>query len=330
MRKKRAFTLAEVVMFLVVVSILLAIVLSITKPKQVLDNKSVQAKYASVFDSLNLATFALMDKDETDPFVLTADDVASGKTNFHKLCLGLTEYINTDTELDACDITPLPEPYLTDENRDFRNVGAHFVSLTGVKFYLSDLIVDDLTPATDRSYYDEADPDYAMKFFIVYADFNAFDQQRHAHTVKYNSAKKEPPNVFAFAIVPTGDAIPLGLAEYDPKYLAVRVSNTEDNIVRYSSNYSYREAKHVAWRFYRPTGDNVRLVKTLPYTYNDAIKEIMLRNGSQLWAFNNDGSYEERYGTPLLMACNPPVDSSLTNFDMCSVVPNTPEFKMRY
>lgn len=39
------------------------------------------------------------------------------------------------------------------------------------------------------------------------------------------------PDVFAFAILPTGDVIPMGIAEYDAKFLPTRISYRENKSI---------------------------------------------------------------------------------------------------
>ena len=68
MKFKSAFSLAEVMIFLVVVSILLTILFVVSKPQQALSDKNAKYKYAAAYDALNLAAFDLMAKEETDPF----------------------------------------------------------------------------------------------------------------------------------------------------------------------------------------------------------------------------------------------------------------------
>lgn len=330
MKFRKAFTLAEILMFFLILTILLTIIMSITKPQQAINNRIVKERYAAVHDALNIALFNIMDDEETDPFVLTPLQQANGDTHYKKLCNGLTSYINTD--VDQCNTTkPTPDnvTYLSNEDFDFRPLPGNFTSMTGVKFFLSNLIEDDLLPVTDRSYYNEGDPTHTLKFFIIYADLYGEENKRHAHTIKYNAAKKEPPHVFAFAALPTGDVIPVGLAEYDPKYFTARVSYIENNTVYYSGRYSYQEAKNQAWGWYTRRFYNWPEYKsTISSTYTDYIKEILERKGSKLYEFLDDNLHSEKFNTTIMSKCKPPNNAPDDRYDLCSVVPFTPRFKI--
>ena len=87
MKLKKAFTLAEVFMFLVIVASIIAIIFVTTKPVRYMKHKAIKAKYATVYDALNSVVFELAGKEETDPFILTTQDLDNGVTNFKKLCL---------------------------------------------------------------------------------------------------------------------------------------------------------------------------------------------------------------------------------------------------
>ncbi len=313
MKFKSAFTLGEVMIFFVVVSILLSILFVSIKPKQAVSNKSVKLKYAAAYDALNIAIYDILYKDETNPFV-SSDGAPAG---FRKLCTGLAEYINTDSV--NCN-TPLNQnvTYMKNENTDFKNLKPNLVSLTGMKFYISDLITDNTT------IFDEY-PDFKLQFFMVYVDLNGTDNSKRPHTIMYDTSGKTNPDVFAFAVIPTGEAIPMGIAEYNIKYLSTRVSYKDNKVIYYSPYYSYREAKHAAWNWYKNNGD-YKFIKTLSFTYNDYIRNVLKRNNTQLYKFNQHNEFKNTYNSGLLQKCRPQSGTLLTSFDLCGITVDTPHF----
>ncbi len=324
---RKAFTLAEVILCLVIAGILIAITFTTTKPKQYLDQKSIKTKYATVYDALNLATYDLAYKDETNPFIITSADNAAGINDpYKKLCKGLASYINTDSA--SCNIPALSNnvTYLKHEDIDFSKLTPNLESLTGVKFYISEIIRDNKYPAMERSYYNPETPNFTLQFFMVYVDLNGTEYPNRPHTIKVDQTEKKMPDVFAFAIIPTGAAIPMGVAEYDSKFFSARLSYTENKAKYYSPYYSYRQAKHLAWGWYSPNGENIQFKKTLSYTYNDYIKEILERNNTQLYDFNKKNIYPEKYDEALFTKCNPPAGTLLTRYDMCAIAVDTPKF----
>lgn len=320
--KFKAFTLAEVMMFLVVVSVLLSIIFATLKPQQVIADKNIKYKYAAVYDALNLAIYDMMDKEETNPF----EQIETPEKGFKKLCTVLSDYINATTT--NCN-NPLPQnvTYMTDEDFDFRTIKQpHIAALNGINLYFSELITDDVTPNADRSYYNEENPDFTLKFYMVYADLNGQDDPKRPHSILYNPESKRHPSVHAFAIIPTGEAIPIGVAEYNIKYLATRVAYKEDRAIYYSPYYSLHQAKHAAWDWYKTGNSNVVFNDKISFTYNDYIKEILERKSSQLYKFNNENIFPETYDNDMFSKCVPTGGTALTVYDMCSITVDTLNF----
>lgn len=313
MKLKPAFTLAEIALFFMVVAVLLSILFTTIKPQQVIADKNVKYKYAAAYEALNLAIYDMGKEENTDPFLKINNDPKKG---FKKLCKGLTEYINTET-------TNCSKPiknnvaHMKDENFDFRTIDPNFTALNGMKFYISELITDDIIPNTDRSYYNEENPDFTLKFYMIYVDLNGKDDPNRPHSIAYDLKGKRHPHVYAFAVIPTGDAIPMGIAEYNIKYLQTRIAYKEDHSVYYSPYYSLRQAKHAAWNWYNPADQNITFHEKISFTYNDYIKEILQRHSSQLYKFNQENLFQETFDTNMLSKCNP--IEALTVYDMCAI-----------
>ena len=206
---------------------------------------------------------------------------------------------------------------MKDENFDFRTIDPNFTALNGMKFYISELITDDIIPNTDRSYYNEENPDFTLKFYMIYVDLNGKDDPNRPHSIAYDLKGKRHPHVYAFAVIPTGDAIPMGIAEYNIKYLQTRIAYKEDHSVYYSPYYSLRQAKHAAWNWYNPADQNITFHEKISFTYNDYIKEILQRHSSQLYKFNQENLFQETFDTNMLSKCNP--IEALTDYDTCAI-----------
>lgn len=322
MKIKSAFTLAEIMIFMVVVATLLTILFVTLKPTKVLTDKNVKYRYAAAYDALNLATYDLMAKEDTDPFNVTGEN--SDIKGFQRLCKGLADYINTEN--DNC-TNPIPQStaFLRDESTDFRKLTPNLTALNGMKFYISKLITDDIMPKDKRKYYNNEDPDFDLKFYMIYVDLNGKDFTQRPHGIVAQN-KKTNPDVFAFAVVQTGDSIPVGIAEYNVKYLQTRVGYTENSSTYYSAYYSLHQAKHAAWNLYSSSGKNLKFIKTVSFTYNDYIKDILLRHSSELYKFNSTGTYPENYDTSIMSKCVPPAGTLLSVYDMCSITVDTPNF----
>ena len=299
MKLKFAFTLAELMIFFVITATLLSLMFAAIKPQKALEDKNVKYKYATVYDALNLASYDLIVKDKTNPFLLN-----NTKDAYKSLCKGLADYINTEN--DNCNISPISQnvAYMKNANFDFRTLTPNLTALNGMKIYISELITDDKQPKNEKSYYDESNPDFTLKFFMVYVDLNGNDYPQRAHSI-VPQPKKNHPDVFAFAVIPTGEAIPIGIAEYNVKYLATRISYHENGGIYYSPFYSLHQAKHAAWNWYSSGASNVEFKEKISFTYND---------------------YSETYNTAIFSKCNPPTGTALTSYDLCSITVDTPNF----
>jgi competence protein ComGC len=319
MKFKSGFTLAEIVLFLIIVGILLSVGYIIVKPKQAISDKTVKYKYAAIYDALNLAIYDIVKNDDTNPFL---ED--SSVNSFQKLCKGLSDYINTSEA--NCDVAPLNPSgtYMTNEELDFRTLSPQMTSLNGMNIYISPIVTDN---ATTPSYYHEDNPNFVLKFFMVYVDINAKENKNNPHVVKYDQSGKENPDVFAFAIIPTGEAIPIGIAEYNDKYLPTKIGYRKNHSTFYSAEtYSFRKAKQLAWNYYAAENSKLYFSESISFTYNDFIKEILERNNSQLYNFTKYRLFEDNYNGETYADCAPATDSALTRYDICSLQVQTPHY----
>ena len=105
---KKAFTLAELLIFFIIVSIIITVIISLFKPKQIIEEKSVKYKYATVMANLDEAALTIVNDGENNPFNQSRDYDA-----FMKMCEGLQKIYNTTDER-SC--KAYFDPYLTEES----------------------------------------------------------------------------------------------------------------------------------------------------------------------------------------------------------------------
>ena len=327
MKFKKAFNLTEVMMFVMITGLITTIGLIINKPQDTIAGKNIKYRYSAVYDALNLSLYDLVNKNLglQNPFVLTEEEIASGKTNYKKLCEGLASYINTSES--HCNIAPFADTYLQNADYNFYNQTPQLSTQNGMNFYITNLIVDDKSPKTSRSYYKASNPNFDLTFFMIYVDLNATIHPGKPHTINYNGNKKTPPDVHAFAVLPNGDAIPIGIAEDNIEYFTTKVNFARDGGLEYSKALSLRSAKHYAWDWYRNNTNPSEFIKTARFTYNDYIKEILLRKGSKIYDYLNSGDFPTTFDSAQITECIPTTAIPIRPYDRCGITAITPKFR---
>ncbi|MGN0032146.1 MAG: type II secretion system protein [Candidatus Gastranaerophilaceae bacterium] len=341
MKARKAFTLVEVMIFLVTVAILLAVIFMALKPQQVVQERKARLRYAQAYDALNLAVYDLVTSETDNPFerqgLQVIQEGHEAEFYFNKMCTGLVKYINAESsncspvKVLSNSSTTKQWTYMTREDVDMRNITPQIVAVNGMKFYITRMIEAKVNKES-QSRVAPTPPDFDLKFFMVYVDIDGEENSKRPHTIQYDPKKKIYPSVFAFAVIPTGEAIPIGLAEHDMTYLQTRVAYVEDHTVLYSPYYSYHRAKHAAWGVYSTALYNLKrlppLKEKISATYNDHIKYVLVRNRSALYKFLT-GDYKDDfqlyYEEPPYGKCIP-TGSTLTPYDKCSINYETPNF----
>ena len=343
MKAKNAFTLVEVMIFLVTVAILLAVIFMALKPQQVVQERKARLRYAQAYDALNLAVYDLVTSETDNPFerqgLQVIQEGHEAEFYFNKMCTGLVKYINAESsncspvKVLSTSATTKQWTYMTREDVDMRNITPQIVAVNGMKIYITRMIEAKVNKDLQSTVI-PIPPDFDLKFFMVYVDIDGAENPKRPHTIQYDPKNKIYPSVFAFAVIPTGEAIPIGLAEYDMTYLQTRVAYVENHIVLYSPYYSYHRAKHAAWGVYNEALYKAKILPPLKEkisaTYNDHIKFVLVRNNrSALYKFLT-GDYKDEfpqyYKEPLYGKCIPTVGNTLTPYDKCSINYETPNF----
>lgn len=308
MKIRFGFTIAEILIVMCLISIVILSTMSILSPTTKIKQKEVTLKYAAVYNALNTAVKELVSDNETNPFTMENDEpdaqdedgnpISEELVRAKFLCKGMEDYINSIKE--HCP-SPSTEKsayltddasYLKDEDTDFKELKANIETINGMNIYISTML-------------NNADPEF--NYFMVYVDLNAKEGQNDKkHTIKFDPSFKKMPDVYAFAIIPTGNAIPIGLAEYSRMLLPVKIEYVDNKKIKYSQIYSYHEAKHYAWGWYGYKDNQLikpEFKEKIPYTYNDYIKTSLEKNGSKLYNGLNK-AYSETYTDSINSYCN--------------------------
>ena len=298
MKKKSAFTLAELLIVLAIIGVVSTIGLNVYKKY----DKGIRYIYSNTYHVLdraifNAANFATREELKS-PFkdselnesgtVQTVSQEESAK----RLCEMLIEYIGTfSTDCRSTD--------LADASGNTLN-SPQFIASNGVRYYITRRLPDVKTSPEDPY------------FFIVFADING---EKAPNSLYYepgsdsNGHKTVDPDIFAFAIVPVdgGRVCPLGPPEVDGRYMLTRIQyfditdenpyeDKDDAAIKYSTvSLPYYISKAEAWGYYLPETKmsegvvpDTSYIDTDPYTYNGYIKNN-LPNGNLIYAFLNGG-----------------------------------------
>lgn len=304
MRLKPAFTFAEVLLVMLIIAIVSLAALHYLKPPQQIESKAVKTMYKTVYTTLNTVAYDLVYRDDTNPFELSEDEQTRGVTQFGKLCSGFADYINIIEN--HCDQGALDNNVgiMTNEETDFSNIEPHLVTATGVRLYFSGLMEGNAL---------EQD----IQYYMIYADFNHNNFDR-PHTIQYQPDSERLPYVYAFAMVPPGHVIPMGLAEYSTSVLEARVGYRIDrDSMGFSNVSSYRKAKHKAWGCYSAGNAIPEFRRNIAITYNDYIRNHLVANGSQLYNFLNGANFPAAYNDGIINQCQ--AVAPRTVYDMCKI-----------
>ena len=288
MMKKEGFTLAETLLCLAIIGIISASALIIVKPQ----DKAIRYIYSNLFHSLDRAYYNVT-ADGNDYFI--GDSGAGAKL----LCETLVEYINAETV--NCSSSNLTSP----KADDFPDKNIQFISTNGMRFYISDRLGDE----------------NSVEFYLVFVDTNGEKKPNSALYVSESDDAKAPkaqdPDIFAFALLPSGRVMPVGAPEFDRKYMLTRVVYYDDDLETVYTKFSqpYYASKSEAWGFYSDKNIKVEEICNTGevYSCNDLVREII----------GSDSVLLENFEIP--MDNLPPVNTeeykcAPEDYDSCSLV----------
>ena len=293
MNKKTAFTLAEVLVTMAIIGIVVTFGL-----KAALQNdKAIRHLYANTYHALDKALYngynfptatshgdPFVDKDPNG-YVPVGRAAGNGSSissdeGTERLCYMLTEYINT-TRNNPCQGSRTRLMSDNPQDADFTDARVQFIASNGVKIYISRRMpYKGAGPIPYRAGQDTT-------FYIIYADINGakFPNSMNYRTEKRAAGKGKTvdPDIFAFAALDFGRVVPLGVPEFDGRYMLSRIayfdpeqSSDDDRMNTLYSRPSqpYYLMKAQAWGYYN-TVDRLAddaIIDKNPYSFNGYIK----------------------------------------------------------
>lgn len=236
MKNKKAFSLVEVLIVLVIIGFMVIAELCI------LNNKvnNYNQPYYTVYHALKKAAYNVLadmycpDPDSDD------DECKVGAREFpdnsEDLCKRLAEFINTSKAV--CKGTEIAN--------DAKNIDPNnpwMVSSNAMRFYFSGL---KKTKAPDL-YGNENE----LQYFIVYVDLNG---EKKPNRLTCDGTKTYP-DIVPFAITRRGDVVPMGFPMFSNLYMTAQVKlptgmnlDTDDSLEdKRTGSLSYYNAIHTAW-----------------------------------------------------------------------------------
>ncbi len=270
MKKRNAFTLAEMLLVFVIIGIIGSIGVVTVKPWE----KAYKYSYIKIYNGLSTAIYNHM---------VTTDDTNAFPDNARSFCNALLEYLNTSNNAqnvaanNACTRTAGADAYLGNAptSADFRTGGKNpkillsngarlWIGANGLNPYTYTQTIDATAGITDE-----------IKYYLVYVDLNG-DRGPNAINYNENGRDRRLPDIVSFAVTDKFSVIPLGYPKYDQRYLSAHimypVSEDDDAVTaegeRASDAMTYYEA--VVGAYSKNFGTHQRKIVTMgiPYTYD--------------------------------------------------------------
>jgi hypothetical protein len=271
--KKTAFSLPEAIIAMAI----MGIVVTFGIRASVQNDKAIRHLYSNTYHALDKAfynAYNFPSSGSQDPF--TANNDAQGAL---RLCRMLTEYINT-IEQNPC---KADRTLLTDNpaDSDFNDDSLQFIATNGIRIYIS------------HKYGVASDP-----FYLIYVDINGPKIPNSMHyEIKAPGTKRArtvDPDIFAFAAVNFGRIVPLGVPEFDGRYMLSRVQyydherpikDDQQDLLFSAPSQPYYLMRAQAWGYYNTTNrlPDITRIADNPYSYNGYIKD-QIQVGSRIYA----------------------------------------------
>jgi len=298
MRKfwKRGMTLGEICIVFAIMGIVATMTLVTAKPYE----KSIKYSYEKVYTTLNTAfynaqlTFASEYKTEigTDANLSLTDNFPD---NTYTLCRMLISYINTSQSSDKANCSATP---IVIQGKDANGVDVEtnvkspsFIASNGVKYWVTSFNSNEASPLTANtspltanftvskiektettSTYTDSDTPYTQKFFVVVADING---SSGPNTTIWRD--KKPADIVAFAVMQSGDVVPLGYPRADARYITANAMNSNDRPIAGMGKVTLYKAIRAAWAYGEATNTDEKIFKSadnaLSLDFNDGCKD---------------------------------------------------------
>lgn len=305
--KKSAFTIAEVLIAMGIIGIVVTFGVKAT----IQSDKGIRHIYSNTYHVLDTSLYNAMNFPRAGSAANPFDRNVAVNVATKRLCQKLTEYINT-VEANPCEANAANEyrtartdssaRWVTDmgNNAEFTPDKVMFTATNGVRYFITRRM-----PLNNGNGLEPL-------FFIIYADVNG---TRFPNSMEYRAEadvnhrnRSKDPDIFAFAAIDNGRVLPLGVPEFDGKYMLSRISyyniensrNDENTDILYSRpSQPYYLMKAQAWGYYNASGDGASVrdtdfIEGNPYTYNGYIKS-KINAQSRIYAYVQN--YFEANGT---------------------------------
>lgn len=260
--KKTGFTLAEVLIVLLIVTVLTIFSINAIRPRAT----TTPLLYQRAYEALDTAAYNawLQAGDEGKVFAGdTADQIAPFKNvakNLSVLCrqlAGNDGYINTMTPESHCDRDALAIPTLGNEN--FTQDNAHFIATNGMRFYMSAE-----RQGINSNYINSRNEAVNPRWYVVFVDL---DGEKGLGTMAQPADSNNTADVVAFAIVipsTVGErpvVIPIGVPTMDRRYMTAVVKYPDNGSGKdiMSLNLTYKEAAIKAYGSQQGSGSSVQI-----------------------------------------------------------------------
>lgn len=305
LNKKRGFTLAEIVICMAIIGIIMSIALTTVKPRQ----KAMKYLYMNAYQSVAKAYYngfiqgfnPFLDKDGTTHSSTT-------DTGSEELCKALSSFINsTDTVVEAgkdYSNSCSPTKITSELGNSFEDKKIQFIAAgSGMRFYTSEML----------------EKDGPIPFYLVFVDLNGPKKPNRMDYAPTDKKKQHDPDIYAFAVLNNGTTVPLGVPEYDTRYMTARIVYFDKNgdEIYSKTPRAYYQAKGEAWGFYGDSTINPleHYEDIEPHTMNDYIRSKINQNSLIVKDFPDLSKL-----TPYGLANVAPYYCSKEDFETCYVI----------
>ena len=283
MKKKLAFTIAELLISMIIIGIVTVVGINTFMRY----DKGIRYIYANAYHNLDRALFNSMnfsdDQSGRNPFKDSYVNENGSTVNVSQeggaaiLCEMLSEYLSHSIK--SCS----PSNLASTNGVDFGEIKLQ--TLNGVNLYISRRLPDN--PGADDT-----------RFFIIYADINSDKKPNSMRYVAPSPANKNTttdPDTFAFAALDTGRVCLLGIPEFNDRYVQARIAyealegqgNNSEIITKYTTaSLPYYYAKAEAWGYYTGAFNDRTIIPDEPSSYNDYIRSKLPQN-TEIYSFLN-------------------------------------------
>lgn len=308
--KKTGFTLAEMLVVLLIITVLTVFSINAIRPKAA----TTPLLYYKAWEALDTAANAAYSYTGTKIGAVFAPDVA---TLCDQLAGPVNGYINTAELNCARGGLAIPTP----GNEGFTRGNAHFIATNGMRFFISQ---DLKTTYQLGTVYQGADNrPVNWEWYIIFVDL---DGEKGLGSMAQPSDSNSTADVVAFAFVLTPPnrlpaVVPIGAPAMDQRYMTavVRYANTNSEYARISPSLSYKDAAIRAYGSQQKGGSSIKVRRPERIYFEDYIGSgnklfhvplptgITLDNGSRTQApvnINAPGCKEDSESNPCSVIIN--------------------------